>query len=133
MIDFKVRGIERIEAKIKKLPKKFQAIAYEEAAIHLIGDQNRGLQYYPPQVATPYVRTYKFRFGWEVKKFEAGNKSRIINRVPYAKYPNTRWARAPWNWKTIDQRIRKELPTMMTAIKKQIALEITHEGLSRSY
>lgn len=132
MFGVNVKGIERVEAKIKKLPKKFQKIAYEEAALHLIGDQNRGLQYYPPQVPwTPYVRTFKFRFGWRVNN--SGSKTRIVNDVPYAKYVNTRWAKAPWSWKTIDQRIKKEIPTMMAAINKQIALEITHEGLSRSY
>jgi hypothetical protein len=133
MINIKARDIAPLKKKIDSLSRKFVKIAYDEAALYLIGDQNRGLQYYPPYAGKSIKRrTYDLRFGWSVE-FGMAGKTKIVNRMPYSKYVYTRWAGAPWKWKTIQQIVKKETPGMMRAIKEQIAKEITHEGFSKLF
>ena len=46
MIKMSVRGVEKLQAFFKKLPPAARKIAAPEIAIHLIGDDNRGLKHY---------------------------------------------------------------------------------------
>lgn len=134
MVNIQLHDIERIKSKLAKLPKRFTKVVYDEAAMYLIGNYSRGLQYYPPYAGKtkPMKRTYNLRFGWSVN-WGMGGKTQVKNRVPYAKYVYTRWSGKPWNWKTIKQIIKAETPEMMKAIKVQIAKEITQEGFSKLY
>lgn len=130
MININVRGVDRIKQKIDGLGYGLKGVATMEAAKYMIGNERRGLQYYPPQhTATPYKRTYNFRFGWQVNSWDAGTKTTIQNKVPYAKYVNTRWAGAPWNWRTIAQIFSDNMKGAMLAVDQAVARYIKSKGL----
>lgn len=130
MISIQVRNVDVIKKKIDGLGYGLKGIATMEVAKYMIGNERRGLQYYPPQrTATPYKRTYNFRFGWQVNSWDAGTKTRIINNVPYAKYVNTRWAGQPWNWRTIPQIFAANMSGAMKAVDDAVKRYLKQKGL----
>ena len=122
MIKINARNIKEIREMITALPRPVRGIATRDAAMHLIGNERRGLQYYPPyRGKTPMKRTYAYRFGWQVNDWQAGAKVQIQNAVKHAPYVRTRWAGNPWKWRTIPEVIAANLKGMMQEINQAVA------------
>ena len=121
MIKMRVRNLDRVKQMIDSLPRETRGLATRESAKYLLGNERRGLQYYPPQAPqVNYRRTFNYRFGWQVNDWGAGTKITILNSVPYAPFVRTRWAPRPWNWRTIEQVIASNLDGMMKAVNDAI-------------
>lgn len=119
MIGIKVRNLDRVKAFIDTLPRNIRGEATKEAGIYLIGNNRRGLKHEPKQVPwTTYTRTHKYTEGF--RQIDEGVKSKIVNEVPYAPYPRTRWAGAPWNWRTIEAVIASNLAGMFQSINRVV-------------
>jgi hypothetical protein len=117
MISIRTRNLERVKQFIDTLPRHLRGEAAKEAAIYLIGNERRGLQNYPKQVPwTPYVRTQKYRFGFQ--RTGEGVNTKIVNEVPYAGYVRTRWAGMPWNWRTIAKVIIDNTTGMLQSVNR---------------
>ena len=113
------RKLETLKAYIDALPRRIRGLATRDAAIYLVGNARRGLQYYPPQAPqVNYKRTYAYRFGWQWT--DEGVKSKIYNTVPYAPFVRTRWAGSPWNWRTIADVIASNTKGMIAEINKAV-------------
>jgi|APSaa5957512622_1039677.scaffolds.fasta_scaffold13554_1 hypothetical protein len=70
---------------ITTLPLRTRGIATEAAAEYLLGNERRGLRYYPRRrPKQKYVRTFKLRNGWQL--LGEGAKARVENNVPYAPF-----------------------------------------------
>jgi hypothetical protein len=130
MINIKVRDYGALKKKIDDVAWGLKGVVTMEYAKYYIGNERRGLQYYPPQrTKTPYQRTYKFRFGWVVNSWESGTKTSIQNKVPYAKYVNTRWAGAPWKWRTINEIFKDNSRGAQLAAEQAVARHLKEKGL----
>ena len=84
-MSIKVRNLPEIKALLDKMPLSARRMATEEAGKYLMGNERRGLQYYPPR-KSKYKRTYNLRFGWQAQDWGDGVNIRIVNDVPYAPY-----------------------------------------------
>ena len=121
-IKFNVRNLKEIQAMLDEIPPGARGIATRDAAMYIIGNERRGLQYYPPYKGrTPMKRTYAYRFGWQVNDWDAKTKIQVMNTAPHAPYVRTRWAGLPWNWRTVPQVIADNTAGMMRAINESVA------------
>jgi hypothetical protein len=122
-LKFSVRNLEEVKAMLDSLPAGARGLATRDAAMYLIGNERRGLQYYPPYrgKTQPPKRTYNYRFGWRVNDWDAKTKIVIVNDVEYASYVRTRWAGRPWNWRTIPQLISDNAQGMLKEIDQSMA------------
>ena len=135
MIDIKVRNLDQIKSKLDKVAPRIRGIAATEAGRYLIGNERRGLQYYPPPPAqSMYARTYKLRFGWQLSSWTAGTKVRVENKVPYAKYVQGDYTQA-WmhqgRWRTVSLVISDNIKGALKAIDEAVARYLRGEGLGR--
>lgn len=135
MINVNVRNLDRIKAKLDKLPAGMRGVVTTEAAKYLIGNERRGLQYYPPPPASSrYQRTYKLRFGWQVSAWGDRTKTRIQNRVKYAPYVQGDYDQA-WmhkgRWRTVSKVISDNMKGVMNAINEAVARYLRGEGLGK--
>lgn len=85
MLTTKIRGNDKLSKKFDGLPRGVRGRACAAAAFVLMGNERKGLKYYPAKpAASTYVRTYDLRFGWQASKWGDGTKIKIVNAVPYA-------------------------------------------------
>lgn len=112
-IKIEVRGQKPLQTLLASLPRGVTKAVIAAYAAYLIGNERRGLRYYPPRVThgesnpyqwqsdrqrrayfasngfgggIPYQRTNALQKGWESEARMDGYQTRIYNRVPYADF-----------------------------------------------
>lgn len=106
----KVRNVDEVKQYINSVKNGLKGVATEAVAEYIIGNEQHGLQHYPPMRSWyTHTRTYATRFGWQVKSWGDGVRVKIVNTVEHAIYPYTRWAGSPWGWRTIPERIKSNI------------------------
>lgn len=160
MINIKVRNLESIQKKINELPRGARGAATESAAKALIGDNRKGLQYYPPRkqhgLSNPYQwqtekqrkaffatngfgagiptkRSFKLRFGWKVSKWGDGTKIKVINDEPSAVFVQGEYMQRGHKkdgWRTVPDIIAANGAAMMKAVNEALARYLKSKGLT---
>lgn len=125
----KVRNIENVNAYIDSVKRGLKGIATEAVAEYMIGNEQRGLQHYPPEKEWyTHKRTYATRFGWQVKNWGDGTRVKIVNTAKHAIYPYTRWAGSPWGWRTIPERVESNIKGAIRHAKSIVGKFIKMKG-----
>lgn len=150
MIEVKnIRGLKEIKDYISALPRNLRGRATRDAAIYLIGNYRRGLQYYPPRIqhneanqykwqsekqrrayfasngfgkGIPYNRSYDLRAGW--KWIDKGVKTEVVNTVPYSQYvmgdENQQRGHAADKWRKVADIIKTNINGMIAEVNKAV-------------
>jgi len=124
MLSVKIRNNDKLSAKLAKVPRGVRGKACEAAAFTLMGNERKGLKYYPPaKSGATYKRTFDLRFGWQAQKWGDGTKIKITNAVPYAGFvqgDNTQAWFHKGRWRTVS----KVIDDNKAAIDKAIDAEV---------
>ena len=113
MIKLETRGLDKVNAYLKSLPRGTLRAALAAFSLYLIGNDQRGLKHYPARVehgpgnpyqwqsekqrrayfatngfggGIPYRRTGTLKNSWEVKETRGGYQNQIVNTSPYSQF-----------------------------------------------
>lgn len=158
MLRIKTRGIEGLKQKISELPRGARGIATMESSKYFIGNERRGLQYYPNRVqhgeGNPYQwasekqrraffasdgfgrgipsrRTDSLRFGWRVNSWASGTKTTIVNTEPHALFvmgDAQQQGHIADRWKHYSQVIADSMAGAMRAVDSAVARWLKSKG-----
>ena len=133
MLSVKIRNNDAFAKKLAGLPHGVRGKACEAVAFTLMGNERKGLKYYPPKPSgSSYVRTYDLRFGWKASKWGDGTKIKIINAVPYAPFvqgDNTQAWFHKGRWRTISKVIDDNKTAIDNAINTEVKKYLKEKGL----
>lgn len=124
--ELKRMGLQNLEAEIPKIPRK----PIYDTTMAIIRRQKE----YPTRYLSTYERTYRFRAGWGVEKYDLGY--RIYNRVPYGKFVvgNAFGQGQAWMhigiWKPFREVADEEVAKLPEAIRKELTLAVRKNKLA---
>ena len=133
MLTTKIRGNDKLAKKFDGLPRGLRGRACEAVAFVLMGNERKGLKYYPPKPsASKYVRTFDLRFGWKSQKWGDGTKIKIINIMPYAGFVQGDGTQAWFHkgrWRTVSKIIDDNNRSIDNAINAETKKYLKEKGL----
>ena len=133
MLNVKIRNNDKLAKKLSGLPYGVRGKACEAAAFALMGNERKGLKYYPPKPSgSSYVRTYDLRFGWRASKWGDGTKIKIVNAVPYAGFVQGDGQQAWFHkgrWRTVSKVIDDNKTAIDNAINAEVKKYLKEKGL----
>lgn len=98
----KTRGLTEFTKYIDGIARNSRGVVTEVMTDYFLGNEQRGLRHYPPQMGQQYVRTFTARRGW-IRRGQ-GVTSRAENTVYYSAYlwkeGSQAWWAARYNWRT---------------------------------
>ena len=134
MLSFKLRGHSAFADKLSSIPRAVRGKACEAAAFTLIGNERKGLQYYPKERAgQTYRRTFDLRFGWQAQAWGDKTKIKIVNAVPHAPFVQGDGQQAWFHkgrWKTVSKIIQDNKTATDNAIDREVKRYLQSKGLT---
>lgn len=118
----KTRGLKEFNAYISAMARNCRGDVTEEMTDYFLGNEHRGLRYYPPQRGQKHIRMGWLRAGW--MRRGQGTLSRAVNTVYYSPYlydpSQMAWWTAKYGWRPLPVIIASNMNGAIRAAEKRM-------------